>query len=101
MEKTLLEIVKEVLMNHKAARDDDMLLFEYVMNYHKISKNTSFDEVRRLIKVKELPTIESITICRRRVQEEIPELLSSEEVARLRRQRIPEYQAIGREKVNI
>ena len=99
MEKTLLEVVKEVLAKNKMARDDDMLLFEYVMNYNGISKHTSFDEIRLMIKNKKLPTIESITRCRRRVQEEMPELSSSEEVARLRRQRIPEYQTIGREKV--
>lgn len=91
-----LELVRQILTKHKSSRDNDWLLYEYVMNYYGISAYTPFHDVKCKVENKELPSLETITRARRKVQEEFKELHSSELVAKVRGQEIPTYIDIAR-----
>lgn len=73
--KALEPIVIEILGKYKQTRSDDFALIYGV--YKAINSSVadmSFKEVMKQHKELELPSLESITRCRRHIQELIPEL---------------------------
>ena len=68
------ELVKEILEKHPFARDDDYILYGYVMNECGYSMSISFLEVYELIKEKYLPAMITVWRARRKVMELYPEL---------------------------
>lgn len=69
------EMVKEVLVSNPKARDDDMILYgTFCAKYNFVRPDESFYEVMLTAKSRNIPTYESITRTRRKVQEENPEL---------------------------
>lgn len=94
---TQLEIIKEILENDVATRDDDMLLYEKVMKHYNISSHfISFHSLKKLIARGDLPPFTSVMRLRRKVQEEFPHLHSSEKIAKRRRQNISEFIEISK-----
>lgn len=85
------ELVETFLRLYPATRDDDFLLYAYVMNSYGYSKNTSFWTLRDLVIKKKLPSMESVGRCRRKKQELYPELQAVEPVEKGRRQQEPQY----------
>ena len=78
--KRLEEVVKEILINEKLARKDDCYLILKVVSKlypYEIGKN--FNEVMFNAKKKGI-SFESITRCRRKVQEKNPHLRDEETV---------------------
>ena len=68
------ELVKEILEKHPFARDDDYILYGYVMNECGYSMGISFLDVSELIKEKYLPAMITVWRARRKVMELYPEL---------------------------
>lgn len=91
----IIEEIKNILENNSLTRDSDLLLYECIMTNRGYYQDITFHEVRKLIESRKLPTIETVTRARRKVQEEFPNLHSSEKVASLRRQNIDKYLEIN------
>lgn len=68
------ELVKSILEKHQFARDDDYILYGYVMNEYGYSMNICFSEVSELIREKCLPAMITVWRARRKVMELYPEL---------------------------
>ena len=80
-ERKIYNLVKEILTEYAPARDnDDILVCEF---YRSIGVNIEMP-FRVVILNRKLPTVESITRMRRRVQEECRELRASELAMRRR-----------------
>lgn len=84
----LEEIVKPILENDLTARDDDFELvlkvFEKHLSYSDYADTMSFRELMNNHIVLDLPPFESITRCRRKLQQMYPELKSSQDVQIIR-----------------
>ena len=73
----LQPIVKEILEKSLIARDDDFILIGMV--YYKLHPTDyTFSYIAKHHKELKLPSFESITRARRKVQEEYPELINKE-----------------------
>ena len=76
-EYKIFDLVEAILRIRKGARDNDFLLYQYVMNYYSISVQTSFKEVTDLMRSGRLPSFASVERARRKVQEMYSELAPS------------------------
>ena len=79
------EIVERVLDRLPVTRDDDFLLIYNVYKY--LNEETAFMDFRRIMrdhKVLGLPSFESITRARRKIQSENPELSPSKKAKKVR-----------------
>lgn len=74
MVRQTAELVKSILEKHPFSRDDDYILYGYVMNEYGYSVGTGFSEVAKLIKEKSLPAMITVWRARRKVMELYPEL---------------------------
>jgi hypothetical protein len=77
------KIVKEVLIDFQATRDDDQSLYAIILdklNFNTMS-NSAYDLIRK-VRAKELPSLDTITRARRMVQMETPTLRGNEWDAR-------------------
>ena len=75
--------VRRILINWPTSRDDDMLLYAiYLAESHLISSDESFYKVMSTAKARKIPSYESITRTRRKVQELEPELNGHKKKAR-------------------
>lgn len=85
-------IVKKVLTKHPEARDDDFLLvFRAYKKMNPSIKGMYFWHVMRNHKELGLPSFESITRARRKLQSNFPELKSSSKAAEIRAEEYMEY----------
>lgn len=89
--RDLAVIVKDIMTAHTKARDDDFLLYAYVLNYYGYSKDTSFWEIRTLVQQTLIPSMESVGRARRKAQELYPELRASKVVEDARLENTAEY----------
>ena len=65
--------VREILLENPATRDDDMLLYgSFLARYLIVHPDESFYEVCTTAKQRKIPSYESITRARRKVQEKEP-----------------------------
>lgn len=90
------DIVGEILRKHPATRDDDFLLYAFVLNSYGHSKNIPFWVLRKLVIDKQAPSMESVGRCRRKVQEIYPELRAVEPVEKGRRGQESKYKEYAR-----
>ena len=75
--------VREILIENSATRDDDMLLYgAFLAKYMIVHPSESFYEVMSTAKQRKLPSYESITRARRKVQEKEPLLQGKRRKAR-------------------
>lgn len=88
---TIQKIVHQILTNHPETRVDDKLLYYRLLQ--KISPNTLHMAVGSyLVEGRtNVPSIESVGRCRRKVQELHPELRANEQAARYRVEKEMEY----------
>lgn len=91
------DIVENILRFHAEARDDDFLLYAFVLNYYGYSKNTSFWQIRQLVIDKVIPSMECVGRCRRKLQEMYEELHSVAPVEKGRRAQEPKYKKYARD----
>lgn len=92
--KDLTPTIQQILTEKEKSRDDDWLLYLYFLNSQGISKNISVGELYKKIKIKELPTIESVGRIRRKIQELYPNLapsLISQQSRNTQREEYKEY----------
>ena len=84
--KKVESAVKAVLIAHPDARDDDFILINRVYQRFKFDVgSTYFDTVMSNAKKYRLPSFESITRARRKLQAEYPELRASQQEQAIRR----------------
>lgn len=84
-------IVKGIMEAHPKTRDDDFLLYAYVLNKFGQSKNIPFWDMAALVKMSQLPSMESIGRARRKVQELYPELQAEKKILEARTNNQEEY----------
>ncbi len=79
--------VKRILIQWPATRDDDMLLYAVFLAESKlVSSGETFYKVMSTAKARKIPSYESITRTRRKVQELEPELQGTKKKARKEQQ---------------
>ena len=67
--------VRQILVENPATRDDDMLLYGvFLEKYRMVAADETFYMVCRTAKYRKLPSYESISRARRKIQEETPSL---------------------------
>ena len=67
--------VKRIMTNWPATRDDDMLLYAiFIAESRLISSDETFYKVMSTAKARKLPSYESVTRARRKVQEKEPDM---------------------------
>lgn len=73
--KNYYDQVKMILQNWAKARDDDMLLYAIFLHMNKIvTTDEKFFDVMSKAKERGIPSYESVTRARRKVQEKEPDL---------------------------
>ena len=88
--KDYYNIVKNILVKDEAARDDDMYLYALVVGQTGlVSAEATFYEVMVYAKYMKLPSYESVSRARRKVQEKEPDLRGSK--YKIRKQEEEEY----------
>lgn len=71
--KNYYSTVRQILLENPAARDDDMLLYgAFLAKFMIISVDETFYHVMQTAKARKIPSYESITRARRKVQEQEP-----------------------------
>ena len=85
--KELTPIVKEILTNYPETQKDDFLLIEKVYNIF-VDTNLSLKSIFKNHVLFKIPSSESITRCRRKIQEKE---LVNEKAKQIRSNEIPEY----------
>ena len=77
------DVVKQMLIESPATRDDDMLLYGYFMaKYMLVGPEETFYYVCGSARSRKLPSYESISRARRKIQAEFPELRGTRQRAR-------------------
>lgn len=85
--KKVESVVKAVLTSHPDARDDDFILINRAYAHFKFDVgSTYFDDIMTKHKAYHLPSFESITRARRKLQAEYPELRASRQAQAVREQ---------------
>ena len=92
------DIVEKILRLHPETRDDDFLLYAFVLNHYGHSKNTPFWEIGKLVVGKKIPSRESVGRCRRKLQEMYEELHAVAPVEKGRRAQEPQYKQYAQER---
>ena len=81
--------VRQILLDNPATRDDDMLLFgAFLAKYMIVHPDETFYEVMSTAKQRKIPSYESITRARRKVQEKEPLLQGKRRKARMEEEAI-------------
>lgn len=93
----LAEIIKDILIKHREARNSDNVLIYAVMRYYGIQPTTPFAAVIQAIRDGNLPAFASITRAKRKVVELHPELDCDAKVRELRNLEQEEYRAFAKE----
>ena len=83
--KDVTEKVEGILIKHPKSRDDDWLLYGYLLNCEGHSVHTSFHSVYEMVKMGEFPSMETVGRIRRKVQETKPELRGTERKQKARK----------------
>lgn len=89
-------IVKEVLLFNTQARKDDYILYEGVLSHYVNTKNISLQDVFVNHLQYKLPSIESISRCRRKLQKNFPELKDFE-TSEIRYEEEQEFRAYAKD----
>lgn len=73
--KNYYSTVKQILIENPATRDDDMLLYgAFLAKFMIVGVDETFYHVMQTAKERKIPSYESITRARRKVQEKEPSL---------------------------
>lgn len=93
--KTMEPYVKEALINNKEARGDNFILYAEVLRKFASIDRLTFEEVCLYHKRLGIPSLETITRCRRKIQERCPEL-KDEKAAEIREKEELEFEEYSR-----
>lgn len=88
--RTLEPVVEEVLKTNESARKDDFILIEKVIEKLGINPEISFKSILLFHNELNVPSFETITRCRRKLQEKYPEL-KDEETALFREEKVEDF----------
>lgn len=92
------EIVKEILTEEPATRDDDYLLYSYILHKYGVPTQTSFSTIIVMIRKKRLPTLETVGRARRKAQELYPELRGTRKVQQARLEQTKDFIEFSQDK---
>lgn len=85
--KKIEDVVLRVLEDHPEARNSDNILYSYVIGkYTPDALSQSLGEYLRYFKDLKIPRFESVSRCRRKLQEKHPELRGAEDVKKWRKE---------------
>ena len=84
-------MVKEILEQHPKTRDDDYLLYAFVLNKYGMSKDIGFWNIAVAVKEAKIPSQESVGRARRKAQELYPQLKATPDVEEARINKTGEY----------
>ena len=95
------DLVYDILKQDEAARDSDNVLYCKALEYYGKRLNVDFSRVSVIsffssVKRSQIPSIETVGRCRRKLQEEYYELRGSENVERERRAREKDFRSYAR-----
>lgn len=97
MKKNYYDIVKGILSEYPKTRDDDLLLWGvFLHKYQYVGRNENFYDVIQTAQKRKIPSYESITRVRRKVQECEPLLRGTRRA--VRKQEEKEYHDFYRHK---
>lgn len=96
--KKTKDIVLKVLIRYPKTRDSDELLNCYVLSTLGISCSTPFNVIMKKIHNNEIPSLETIGRCRRKIQESHIDLRGTN--YKERQQKQEDYKELAREKEN-
>lgn len=68
------ELVKDLMVKNKKAREDDFFLYGEVIKLFGVSTRCHLNTIFRYIRQKRIPPFETVNRARRRIQELYPEL---------------------------
>lgn len=88
--KSLESIVIDALKRNPRARQDDFILYGSVLKAMKVSFETTIFQFLATAKENKMPTFESVSRCRRHIQELMPEL-KDQKAAVKREEKIEDY----------
>lgn len=94
--KKISDIVKDLLINHKACRKDDFALYLKVLEALGIDTNISIKHFLNGAKGNNMPIFESVTRARRAIQSKYPEL-NDKTVKNKRLENVEKYVKYNRE----
>lgn len=89
--RKMAELVKDILKMYKNAREDDYVLYGFVLNAYNTSVKDSFWTIAQKVRKKELPSFETVSRARRKVQELHPELKGAIQNSRARLEKTKEF----------
>ena len=92
------DLVYDILRQDAAARDSDNVLYCKVLEYYGRRLNIDFSRVSVIsfftsVKRSDIPSIETVGRCRRKLQEEFRELRGSDNIERERRAREKDFRS--------
>ena len=95
------DLVRDILLEDTATRDSDGLLYCRILEHYGKRKGIDFTRVSvdsffRAYKKYQIPSIETVGRCRRKLQEEYPELRGSEGVRAQRNTREKQFRNYAR-----
>lgn len=91
MEKGVLAKVEKILREHPKARNSDQHLFLYVINEFGYSVHLQYWEIGKAILEGKIPSHESVSRARRKLQAEYKELRGKKQVEISRREEEKKY----------
>lgn len=93
-------LVKRILEDYPAARNDDNLLYYRVCDaIDSDVLGMSFGWALLSMKELDIPTIETVGRCRRKLQEQFPELRATDKVKGLRTEQERKFEAYARKEI--
>lgn len=78
MIKNTETLVHQILLNVPSTRKNDFILYAYVLYKHGVDLNMKLKDFFMGAKVLHLPAFETVSRCRRKLQEKYPELIDKE-----------------------
>lgn len=88
----IFDLVKDILENHPTAKDNDFILYMFVLNKQNIScRDTSIYDITVMMQKKLVPSFCSVERARRKVQEQFPSLAPSRRAKEAKKSLCEEY----------
>ena len=95
--KKLKDVVLEILQENKKARTDDFMLYANVLKKMRCPQNMPLKVFLVTAKSMKMPIFESVTRCRRKIQQDHPEL-AVKKISELRNKNQQKYKEFAKEK---
>lgn len=97
--KKIEEVVKEILTKNPVTRNSDNILYVWVLGaYNPDALDVKLSEYLMCFNDLEVPRFESVSRCRRKLQEKFPELRATEDIHKWRKENERAFRKYAKEK---